>query len=856
MSRPGLDPESPEVLRRLAARAGLRYEPLDPERNPPDPRAAALLEPPAARGLGVVPLRVAADETLVVATSRPDPFAAVTIHALTGRRVEQVIAGRSAIARAQARVYGSPAERPRVPLRPSPPAPTDEDHYRRLAQEAGLEYVELDPDRPRAIKVNETAAQLLPERLARRFGLLPVSVHGHQIVVATSTPADEIGLRLVRALTGLRPRAAVASPDAIARAIDRTYAALAQPLESALPSVAAAPARRARMLGSLLLETGLVDPEQLGEALDIQARTGARLGEVLLHAGAVDEKTLTQLLAHQLRLPHLDVSAFEPEEEALAIIPEPIARRFRFVPLTVRNGVLFLAMADPLDDVALAHIREYTELPVRAVVTTRTAVDTLLQRLHAQHYVKVATAELVNRSPDESAYRVLTLRQRLVLLALVVLWIVLVGLWPVPALIVTNVISFFYYVAFSLYKSKLVFDALRNDLELPVSPEEVAALDERTLPTYTILVPLYRETAVVERLTEAIARIDYPRTKLDVKLILEEDDVDTIGALRSMHLPAHFKLVVVPDAPPKTKPKACNYGLIHAEGRYVVIYDAEDLPEPDQLKKVVVAFRKAEQRIVCIQCKLNYYNREQNVLTRWFTSEYSNWFDLVMPGLDAADAPIPLGGTSNHFETEKLLELGAWDPFNVTEDADLGIRLHKAGYKTAIIDSTTFEEANSELYNWVRQRSRWVKGYVQTWLVHMRHPIGLWKQIGWRSWFSFQFMIGGTFFGFLVNPFYWLLTTIWALTQASLIRSFFPSYVYFAAAVALFLGNFVFVYVNVAGAMRRRYFDLVKFALLSPLYWALMSVGAWKGLMQLFYEPFYWEKTVHGLDVMNGERRA
>jgi cellulose synthase/poly-beta-1,6-N-acetylglucosamine synthase-like glycosyltransferase len=314
-----------------------------------------------------------------------------------------------------------------------------------------------------------------------------------------------------------------------------------------------------------------------------------------------------------------------------------------------------------------------------------------------------------------------------------------------------------------------------------------------------------------------------------------------------MRLPAHFKLVVVPDAPPKTKPKACNYGLIQAEGRYAVIYDAEDLPEPDQLKKVVIAFRKAEARIVCIQCKLNYYNRDQNLLTRWFTSEYSNWFDLLMPGLDAADAPIPLGGTSNHFMTEKLVEVGAWDPFNVTEDADLGIRLHKAGYKTAIIDSTTFEEANSELYNWVRQRSRWVKGYVQTWLVHMRHPVRLWRQIGWRSWFSFQFMIAGTFVSFLVNPLYWLMTTMWGLTQASLIHSFFPGWIYFAASIALLFGNFTFTYVNVAGAMRRRYYDLVPAALLSPLYWALMSVGAWKGVLQLFYRPFYWEKTVHGL---------
>jgi len=333
-----------------------------------------------------------------------------------------------------------------------------------------------------------------------------------------------------------------------------------------------------------------------------------------------------------------------------------------------------------------------------------------------------------------------------------------------------------------------------------------------------------------------------------VKLLVEEDDDETLARLRELDLPPYFKLVVVPDSLPKTKPKACNYGLIQAEGKYVVIFDAEDRPDHDQLKKIVFAFERAEERIVCIQCKLNYFNRNQNVLTRWFTAEYSHWFDLLMPGLDAADAPIPLGGTSNHFITEKLIELGAWDPYNVTEDADLGIRLHKEGYKTAIIDSTTFEEANSDLYNWIRQRSRWVKGYMQTWLVHMRHPVALYRQIGWRSWWSFQFIIGGTFLSFLLNPIYWGLTTLWVMTQAHIIQQVFPSFVYYAGAMGLFLGNFVFTYINVAGCIRRGHHDLVKYALLSPIYWALMSVAAWKGFAQLLYRPHYWEKTVHGLD--------
>lgn len=235
-------------------------------------------------------------------------------------------------------------------------------------------------------------------------------------------------------------------------------------------------------------------------------------------------------------------------------------------------------------------------------------------------------------------------------------------------------------------------------------------------------------------------------------------------------------------------------------------------------------------------------------MTRWFSIEYAMWFELILPGLDAENVPIPLGGTSNHFLRERLVKLGAWDPFNVTEDADLGIRLHKAGFQTAIIDSTTLEEANSELHNWIRQRSRWIKGYIQTWLVHMRHPVRLFRQLGPMSFISFQLLVGGSFI-FLLNPIFWLLTTVFFFTHAGLIQEVFPSFVFYAAAFQLFIGNFAFMYLNVAGTVERGYYALAKYALFSPLYWGLMSIAAWRGFIQLFTRPFYWEKTEHGLDM-------
>jgi cellulose synthase/poly-beta-1,6-N-acetylglucosamine synthase-like glycosyltransferase len=862
-----LAPRAEAFYERLAFHAGLPFVDLADSPGLLDPRAARLLSAGASRSLGVLPLAFER-ERLVVATARPGEKRSLeVVRAMTGRELSVVVATPDDLDAARRAVFGASGPLRLVLGGPAPeresappePEAADERRLYQLAEHAGLAYVELDPDGD-ADPVNPVVAQLLSEEHCRRFGLLPISAQRGVVTIATAAPFDELSLRVVLALTGRRPRVVVAPRAQIARAIDRVFGPLGapatrvlpqlRPLELAAPGVAR-PAVEAepRKLGEVLVALGLVSESQIDEALDVQARTGDRLGEVLLHSGVIDERELAGALADQLRLPLLDVSAFEPDPEAVRIVPEPLARRHRFIPLAVRDGVLYLAMSDPLDDDALAALREHTVLPLRTVVASRTSVQTLLQRIYSGRYIEVATAELLNRAPEESAFKVLTRNQKIFFGSAALLFVLSFATWPIATIVGFNVVSILFYAAVSAYKFKLMYSALSYSLELPVTDEEVLALDERTLPVYTILVPLYREAAVVGRLTGSIARLDYPKTKLDVKLIVEEDDEETIAAIRRMDLPAHFRVVVVPDQQPKTKPKACNYGLIQAEGRYVVIFDAEDRPEADQLKKVVLAFRKSDETIACVQCKLNYFNRSQNILTRWFTSEYSNWFDLLMPGLDASDAPIPLGGTSNHFITDKLVALGAWDPFNVTEDADLGIRLHKAGYKTAVLDSTTYEEANSDLYNWIRQRSRWVKGYIQTWLVHMRHPRALIAQLGFKGFLSFQLIVGGTFIGFLLNPIYWTLTSFWAMTQAGLIRTLFPGFVYYAAAVGLFIGNFTFTYVNVAGSMRRGYYDLVKYALLSPLYWALMSIGAWKGFLQLFYRPFYWEKTVHGLDL-------
>ncbi|WP_205696578.1 glycosyltransferase family 2 protein [Conexibacter sp. SYSU D00693] len=755
--------------------------------------------------------------------------------------------------------------------------------YRRLADHAGLPFVVLDPadaGAPDHQAVNPLAARLLGPEVCRQYLMLPVAYVDGVVTVATAAPADDLSREVAASLTGRPVRFVVAAEDELLAAIDRLFgaaptdagAAAAVPSAShpTLPPRRAAAAESAEeeaafedeqpddrgpvtdpsfptRLGDLLVARGVATDEDVAAALEEQARTGSRLGDVLMAKGVVSEPELVAILAEHFQLPLVDLSEYDPDPAALELVPEPLARTLRAVPLAVDDTTLYLAIADVLDDQTVAALREHTHLELRGFLASRNSIDELLQRIYGEEYVAVAKSELLTRFPEDSANQVVTPAQRAVLVVGAVLLVAALILFPVPTLIGLIGASSIFYTATSVYKFVLTYRALGHQYEIDVTPEEVAALDERELPVYTILVPLYQEAAVLPKLTKGIEGLDYPKTKLDVRLLCEEDDPETPAAIREMDLPPHFKLVVVPDAQPKTKPKACNYGLLQADGEYVVIFDAEDIPDRDQLKKVVIAFRKADPRVTCIQAKLNYFNADQNLLTRWFTTEYSMWFDLMLPGLDASGVPIPLGGTSNHFITDRLIELAAWDPFNVTEDADLGIRLHKAGYKTAMVDSTTLEEANSVLDNWIRQRSRWIKGYLQTWLVHMRNPARLLRQIGLKSFISFQLIVGGTFI-FLLNPIFWGLTTLFFFSNAGFIEELFPSFVFYAAAFQLFIGNFVFMYLNVAGSVQRGYFDLAKYALLSPLYWGLMSIAAWKGFGQLVTKPFYWEKTIHGLD--------
>lgn len=436
----------------------------------------------------------------------------------------------------------------------------------------------------------------------------------------------------------------------------------------------------------------------------------------------------------------------------------------------------------------------------------------------------------------------------------------LIGLaynWHATIVGIITVLTFIYFADLLFYLF-LIYRSFSRTPEITVSEEELAKIPDSSWPAYTILCPLYKEWRVVPQFVSAINSLSYPKEKLQAILLLEEDDQETIDHVRKMSLPPYIETAVVPHSLPKTKPKALNWGIARAKGEYVVIYDAEDVPDPFQLKKAIVAFTKADSKTICIQAKLNFYNPNQNILTRVFTAEYSLWFDLVLTGLQSIKAPIPLGGTSNHFRKQDLISLKGWDSFNVTEDCDLGMRLVTRGYSTAVMDSQTLEEANSSLANWFGQRTRWIKGYIQTYLVHMRSPVSLLGQKRKLNIITFQLIVGGKIFSMFINPLMWVMTISYFMFRpvvGPFIESLFPPLVFYMAAFSLVLGNFLYLYYYMIGCAKRGYDDIMKYVFLVPLYWLAMSIAAWKALWQVIVNPHYWHKTKHGLH-LNSEKTS
>jgi glycosyltransferase XagB len=384
---------------------------------------------------------------------------------------------------------------------------------------------------------------------------------------------------------------------------------------------------------------------------------------------------------------------------------------------------------------------------------------------------------------------------------------------------------------------------------VPVVPERMVRIPDRSLPIYTIIAPLRGEAAVVANLIGALKRIDYPPEKLDIKLVLEEDDFETRAAVARIGVGAPFEVIAPSRSGPRTKPKALASSLPFARGSFVVVFDAEDEPEPDQLRKALAAFAGGPPELACVQARLAIDNASDGWLSRHFAAEYAGQFDVFLPAFANLRLPLPLGGTSNHFRADVLRNVGGWDPFNVTEDADLGMRLARFGYRTGVIDSTTWEEAPVAFGQWLRQRTRWFKGWMQVWAVHMRRPVRLRRELGWCGFAALQLLIGGTVLSALVHPLFagLVLAQIWSgeflefgATAEETVRKVL-------ALLALSSGYLGSAAVGAIGLKRRGMLGNAWVLATIPIYWVLLSLAAWRGLIKFVTDPHQWEKTEHGL---------
>lgn len=463
-----------------------------------------------------------------------------------------------------------------------------------------------------------------------------------------------------------------------------------------------------------------------------------------------------------------------------------------------------------------------------------------------------ATAEvgnlLLRLRPDLSAAVPIWPAQKFLLAALLTAAAATAFLLPDTAFAIGSLFASVVFFVVAALRMMALQDVLRPGGNALTRRPPLSRRADAELPTYAVLVALYDEAAIVPALVAAMARLDYPTGKLAIRLVVEERDGATRRAIAALELPPHFAVIVVPEGEPRTKPRALNFALSLTPGEYIVIYDAEDMPERDQLRRALDGFAGAPPATGCLQARLNTMNHAESWITRQFSIEYTSLFDCMLPTLERRRIPIPLGGTSNHFRRVDLETVLAWDPCNVTEDADLGVRLARFGIGVGVFPSTTWEEAPPSFGVWLGQRTRWLKGWMITWLVHMRSPRRLCRDLGWRKFIGLQLYMISAVISPLVHP--WFIGALVAAVATGRFPSVPPRDALEATAwwvsVATLAGSYASAMALGAVAVaRRRRMWLIPHIVWLPIYWLAVSLAAYSAIIELLKAPYRWRKTPH-----------
>ncbi|WP_273725934.1 glycosyltransferase [Brucella gallinifaecis] len=565
-------------------------------------------------------------------------------------------------------------------------------------------------------------------------------------------------------------------------------------------------------------------------------KNGTGFFEEITHQSGVSEELLFDAVADYLELPFTDEIAasrvFVTGEEARSVLIEAAQ-----LMALGHDGTSYLYLAPKEAQISRLreHIRQSPELKQRIRICTPSRIKAVLRQRHQKDLVARAHA----MTPQVfSAARVLETPQAFIIALGVYAFIAGIVNWPTQTMLVLHVSFTLFFLGCVLIR--LFAAASGRRLRFP----KILPFDHKDLPVYSILVPLYREQAIIRQLIASLEKLNWPRSKLDIKLVCEKDDFDTIDAIRNRGLPSNYELVLVPSGGPRTKPKALNYALQFARGKIVAIFDAEDRPHPDQLLEAWQAFQRGGEQLACVQAPLFIGNFRQNLLTRMFAFEYATLFRGLLPWLASQGLVIPLGGTSNHFRRSCLDQVGGWDAYNVTEDADLGMRLARFGYSIDVITRGTVEDAPVDYSVWHKQRTRWIKGWMQTWLVHGRNPYTTWRELGWWRFAISQIYTLGIIGSALLHPF--MLMTVGVLLVAMV---FAPLSVDNIWLLRIDLINILLAYFSfyVLGSKTMEPTELGGYAYIVaiPVYWILISISAWRALWQLVHKPHLWEKTPH-----------
>ncbi|MDK3075723.1 glycosyltransferase [Sedimentitalea sp. JM2-8] len=599
---------------------------------------------------------------------------------------------------------------------------------------------------------------------------------------------------------------------------------------------------RRQPLGRYLVDSGVIAPDQLIRALHLQLTLGAPIGEILVSEGWAERTDIQAALARQHDIQRADLDLEKPDSALCNRMPYAFWLHHRAVPWMRIGSTVLIATHNPhrFHEVRAALADTFSN--VLPVLASDTDIDAAIEERFSAPMARAAGQRVAPRF----SCRTWKTGNRLVLPAVLGMALLALVSFPVQVLALLSLLAILTLLAFSVLKLAGTLAHLISHRQLVAPPVPAPPAPPVRKPKVSVLVPLFHEREIAGALIERLERLTYPKALLDVILVLEEKDDITRKTLSETTLPAWIRVIQVPDHDGlTTKPRAMNYALDFCRGDIIGVWDAEDAPAPDQIERVVGQFATEPEDVVCLQGILDYYNPRTNWLSRCFTIEYASWFRVVLPGIARLGLVVPLGGTTLFFKRDKLVELGGWDAHNVTEDADLGVRLCRAGYRTKLIDTVTYEEANCRVWPWIKQRSRWLKGFMVTYLVHMRNPRQLLADLGFWRFLSLQAFFVGTLTQFLLAPVlwsFWLILlgaphpvqTLVSAETASAVMGFF------LAAELLVIG----IGLIAVSAPERRF--LMGWVPTLMFYFPLAMVAAYKALYELVLKPYYWDKTQHG----------